>query len=714
MRPAILFPLFSEVTSLKGVGDVATAGLKRLLRIVSPLKDREDSSRPNLRDLLFHLPTGIIDRRTIHHIAEAPIGQVVTLLVTVDNHHPAPRGRKTPYRIIAHDETGDLILTYFNPKSDYLLKTLPVGQPRIVSGLMERFDGMAQISHPDIVASPERLEQVATLEPQYPLTYAITQKQLRWFAAQALAKLPLLPEWLDAALLAERAWPRFTDALRQLHQPTDPLDIQPQSPAHLRLAYDEMMASQLALAMVRNSARKTAGIVVKTPSPLQQQLRVALPFTLTAGQQEVLAELMADMMSGERMLRLLQGDVGSGKTIVALMAMMPLIEAGYQVALMVPTEILGRQHTQSIRRMVEPLGLRCELLSGKMAAKERAQVKAGLASGEIHIAVGTHALFQDAVQFHRLGLVVIDEQHRFGVGQRLALSQKGDHPHILLMTATPIPRSLTMTAYGDMDCSSLREKPANRIPIATRAIPLTRIDEVILGLRRAIATGSKVYWICPLVEEQDPAIAKEFEGDLAAAEERHRVFLQLFGERVGLAHGKMKPADRHAAMQGFAGDAYDILVATTVVEVGVDVPDATIIVIEHAERFGLAQLHQLRGRVGRSDKPSSCILLYQQRCSEVAQKRLSIIRESNDGFYIAEEDLILRGAGDILGTRQSGLPDFRFINLALHRDLVAMARDDVKLILYRDAALNTERGQALRVLLYLFGYDESLKLLQAG
>jgi ATP-dependent DNA helicase RecG len=394
--------------------------------------------------------------------------------------------------------------------------------------------------------------------------------------------------------------------------------------------------------------------------------------------------------------------------------MLPLIEAGHQAALMVPTELLGKQHTIAISKLVEPLGLRVGMLSGKLSAKERNTLLADLASGALHIVIGTHALFQQSVTFARLGMVVIDEQHRFGVEQRLALSAKGQAPHVLLMTATPIPRSLTMTAYGDMDSSTLREKPAGRPRIDTRAVTLSRIDEVIDGLKRSIAIGSKVYWICPLVEEPDPETENAFEGDLAAAEERHRVFQQLFGSRVALAHGKMKPAEREAAMQAFAGDGADILVATTVVEVGVDVPDATIIVIEHAERFGLAQLHQLRGRVGRSDKPSSCILLYQPKCSEMARQRLKIIRESDDGFRIAEEDLMLRGAGDVLGTRQSGLPDYRFADLAVHRELVYTARDDVKLILHRDASLQTPRGQALRSLLYLFEYDSSLHYVQAG
>lgn len=707
MRPPVLFPLYADASGLKGVGEKALEALRRLFG-----KSQREPVR--LLDVVLHLPSSLIDRRHICCIADIQAGQVCTLKLRVLQHVPSPPRSRKPYKVLAGDDSGTLELVFFNARADYLEKLLPTGQERIISGTAERFDGLWHMPHPDHVVPASQMSRIATLEPVYPLTYALTQKQLRFFISQALDKLPTLPEWIEPELRKQQEWPAFDETLKRLHGPQAPDDIALESCYRRRLAYDELLANQLALFMFRAQATKEQGICVSSQSALQQQLKERLPFALTQGQEHVLAEIMADIASGQRMLRLLQGDVGSGKTVVAVLAMLPLIEAGYQAALMVPTEILGRQHLASISRMLEPLGIRCAMVSGKLPVAQRRQLEEEIAQGLVQVVVGTHALFQESLKFHRLGMVIIDEQHRFGVEQRLALGQKGQQPHMLLMTATPIPRSLTMTAYGDMDCSSLHEKPANRLPIRTSAVPLARIDDVVAAIRRAIAAGSRIYWICPLIEEAEPSVAKEFEGDLAAATERYEVLSQLFGPRVALAHGRQKPAERAAAMDGFACGEYAILVATTVVEVGVDVPEATVIVIEHAERFGLAQLHQLRGRVGRSDKPSDCILLYAPKCSEIARKRLSVIRQSNDGFFIAEEDLMLRGAGDVLGTRQSGLPDFRFANLQLHRDLIPIARDDVKLLMHHDAALQSARGQALRLLLNVFGHDESLRLLPAG
>lgn len=711
MRPQILFPLFADVSTLKGVGAAVKSALRKLLAAKS--RDESGDTSPTLKDLLFHLPTGLVDRREVCTVGAAPIGTIVTMIVTIEAHQPSPR-RGRPYRITCGDETGNLVMVFFNVKGDYLTKSLPVGATRIISGTLEVYDGLRQMPHPDIIAPVEQLQEVAQLEPNYPMTQGLSMKVLRKLIAQALDKLPELPEWLDAEMMRQRNWIGFSATIKRLHRLESAHDLAIESPYRQRLAYDELLANQLALAVIRRRSRKQAGAVIPPHSRLQQQLMEALPYQLTQGQRDVVAEIATDMASGDRMVRLLQGDVGSGKTVVSLLAMLSVIEAGFQAGLMVPTEILGRQHAAMMSRFAEPLGLRVAMLSGRMQAKERQDVLQAVASGDIHIVIGTHALFQESVQFRALGMIVVDEQHRFGVAQRMALSAKGVHPHILLMTATPIPRSLTLTAYGDMDSSQLREKPANRPRIDTRAVPLSRMDEVVSGIKRALSGGAKIYWICPLVEEAQPDMIESFPGDLAAAEERYRVFQAVFGARVALAHGRMKAADRQAEMQRFAGKDADILVATTVVEVGVDVPEATIIVIEHAERFGLAQLHQLRGRVGRGDRPSSCILLYSERCSEIAKKRLKIIRDCDDGFEIAEEDLILRGAGDVLGTRQSGMPDFRFADLALHRELVLAARDDVKLILHRDDELTGERGQALRVLLYLFEHDHSLHYLRAG
>jgi ATP-dependent DNA helicase RecG len=704
MRPETLFPLFRSVSALKGVGPAMQAHLRRLV-----------GEALYVRDLLFHTPSGYTDRRQLHTLLDAPREGVATLCVRIDKHY-APghaRARRSPYRMACSDDSASGMLVFFGYGPDTVKKLLPEGETRIVSGKLELYDGLLQMVNPELIAKPEEKESALTLEANYPLTQGLTQKKMRALMAQALAECPELDEWLLDSLRSSKEWAGFKDSLTRLHRPKELEDGLPESPFRARLAYDELLANQLSLAVVRERSVKQQGILIEGESPLQTQLLSALPFELTAGQRQVMQEIAQDYASGNRMLRLLQGDVGSGKTIVALLAMLPLLERGYQAALMVPTEILGKQHVASLRELTEPLGLSVALLSGKLPAAERRALQAQIEAGEVDIIVGTHALFQSSVTFKQLGLVVIDEQHRFGVKQRLALTSKGQKPHILLMTATPIPRSLTMTAYGDMDSSLLPDKPIGRLPIDTRAVPLTRLHEVAEGLKRALAGGTKAYWICPLVEESEDDMPRP-EGDLAAAEERYRVFKNLFGPRVALVHGRMKPDEREEAMQGFAGDTYDLLVATTVVEVGVNVPEATIMVIEHAERFGLAQLHQLRGRVGRGAAQSNCILLYANKLSEVGQERLKIIRETNDGFKIAEEDLLLRGAGDVLGTRQSGLPDFHFADLVAHRELMRTARDNVKYILHTDPTLESKRGKALRSLLYLFGYDESLQFIKAG
>jgi ATP-dependent DNA helicase RecG len=407
------------------------------------------------------------------------------------------------------------------------------------------------------------------------------------------------------------------------------------------------------------------------------------------------------------MLRLLQGDVGSGKTVVALLAMARAVEAGGQAALMAPTEILARQHLATVAPLAERAGLRTAILTGREKGRERSDTLAGLADGSIDIVIGTHALFQEAVTFQNLAFAVVDEQHRFGVHQRLAMTAKGDAPDMLVMTATPIPRTLVLTAFGDMDVSKLTEKPAGRQPVRTVTLPMERLSELVGRIRDAVTEGQKIYWICPLVEESE-------EAKLMSAQERYDALKPVFGDRLGLVHGRMKGADKDAAMRAFKEGETRVLVATTVIEVGVDVPDATIMVIEHAERFGLAQLHQLRGRVGRGSKPSSCVLLYKEPLSETATRRLSVMRETEDGFVIAEEDLKLRGEGELLGTRQSGTPGFQVARIEFHADLLEAARDEARLILSRDPDLQSERGEALRLLLYLFGRDEAVRLLRAG
>ena len=693
MRPEILNPLFRPVGALKGVGP-------RFAKLIEKL------AGPVVADLLWHLPSGLIDRSFTPKIAEAPAGMVATLTVRVDGHAP-PLNPRHPYKVRCTDETGLLELVYFHARADYLQRQLPVGQMVVVSGKVDRFHDTPQISHPDYVGPVDSEGGIEKIEPVYPMTAGLPSKTLRKAVHAALADLPELPEWLDGPYQRQQGWSDWRTALTAAHTPESQQGLDPASPHRQRLAFDELLANQLALALVRLSQRHQAGRSVAGDGGLRAKVLAALAYRLTACQDTALKEIYADMAEERRMLRLLQGDVGSGKTIVALMAMLNAVEAGHQAALMAPTELLARQHHQSLNELAAAAGLEVALLTGRDKGKARAAVLEGLASGTTRLLVGTHALFQEDVAFADLGLAVIDEQHRFGVHQRLQLSAKSKAVDVLVMTATPIPRTLTMTAYGDLDVSRLTEKPPGRQPVKTVTIALDRMEEVVEAVERKIRDGARVYWVCPLVEESEVI-------DLAAASERHAVLKARLGERVGLVHGKMKGADKDAVMHAFADGALDVLVATTVIEVGVNVPAATVMVIEHAERFGLAQLHQLRGRVGRGSGASTCLMLYEGPLNETAKARLTILRETEDGFLIAEEDLRLRGAGDLLGTKQSGLPGFRLADLAVHAELLAAARDDARLITDRDPDLKSERGRALRVLLYLFERDAAVRYLRSG
>ncbi|MBY0613216.1 MAG: ATP-dependent DNA helicase RecG, partial [Beijerinckiaceae bacterium] len=585
---------------------------------------------------------------------------------------------------------------------------LQIGAERIVSGRLELYDGYRQLSGKIIVLYPDRADDLPSIEPVYAQTEGLTNWLIGKSARAALSILPKLPEWQDAAWLLRQGWSDFTAALQRLHRPREASDLSEGNPYLSRLAFDELLAGQLALLMVRSRMKAAAGRATIGDGSITARLRAGLPFALTGAQERAIAQIEADMAAPERMLRLLQGDVGSGKTLVGLMAMARAAEAGRQSVMMAPTEILARQHFERIAPLAEACGMTCALLTGRLRQSERRPVLEGLAAGSISICFGTHALFQDDVAFHDLALAVVDEQHKFGVHQRLALQRKGQAVDLLVMTATPIPRTLVLTYFGDMDVSIIDEKPPGRKPIDTRALPLDRLDEVIAGLGRAMSEGARVYWVCPLVSES------EHLEDVAAAEQRFATLAEAFPGKVGMVHGKMPGPEKDAAVASFASGDTSVLVATTVIEVGVDVPEATVMVIEHAERFGLAQLHQLRGRVGRGGDRSSCLLLYRAPLGEVATARLKVMRETEDGFRIAEEDLKLRGEGDVLGTRQSGSPGFRLANPTVHAALLAAARDDAKLIIERDPQLVTERGKALRVLLYLFEQDEAVRLLRAG
>src|SRR6185369_14218429 len=699
MRPALLNPLFAPVTSLPGVGPKQEKLLRYLL-------GRDET--PRLVDLLLHLPASVIDRRARPKIRDAIPGTIVTLEVTVDRHRPTPgRNSRAPHLVYASDDTSTAVLTYFRAQPGYVEKLLPVGAKRYVSGTLQLFDGIPQIVHPDRVLDEEAISKLSGIDPVYPLTEGLALGSLRRAIAQALQKLPALPEWISPEVLRRCGFPPIAEALTRVHQPVELTDILPDQPFWSRLAFDELLAGQLALALIRAQLRRPAGVRNAGDGHLRNKIIDALPYALTSSQREATAAIANDLQQPVRMLRLLQGDVGSGKTVVALLAAAAVVEVGKQAALMAPTEILARQHIKTIAPLAERAGLRVAILTGREKGKERREILARLAAGEIDMLVGTHALIQDDVIFKALALAVVDEQHRFGVRERLALTNKGAAVDVLVLSATPIPRTLVLTYFGDMDVSELREKPAGRQPIETRSVSASRLNEVIDGIGRALEAGKRAYWICPLVEESDTV-------QLTNAEQRFESLRERFGDKVGFVHGKMKGTEKDRVMAQFAAGEIGLLVATTVVEVGVDVPAATIMVIENAERFGLAQLHQLRGRIGRGSEASTCLLLYREPLNAMSKARLTAIRQTTDGFRIAEEDLKLRGEGDVLGVRQSGLPGYRIARSDVHAQLIAQARDEALRIMKSNPKLTGPRGDALRVLLYLFERDEAVPLIGAG
>jgi ATP-dependent DNA helicase RecG len=700
-RPAILDPLFRSLHSLKGVGPQLSALMTRFF-------GAPEGQEAIALDVLMHMPSGVVDRRKMVGVANTWFGGVVTLKLHVDRYLAPPRGRPhIPLRVFAHDETGDIQLVFFRSEGGWVERALPVGEERYVSGTVAFFNGEKQITHPDYIVAPEKFDSLPLVEPIYPLTQGLSSKALTKVIAQVLGSVPELPEWIPTATLQKFNWGGFPAAMQSVHAPEQPVEGDLAGPARMRLAYDEYFAGQLTLQLIRTQLVAARGIARTFTGQITSRVEQALPFSLTAGQQQALADIRADLAAPDRMSRLLQGDVGSGKTVVALMAMAALAESGAQSALMSPTELLAAQHFRTLQPLAEAAGLGIVLLTGKMSAPDRRRALGGIASGETTIVVGTHALFQSGVEFHNLGLTVVDEQHRFGVHQRLALSEKGRTTDLLVMTATPIPRTLVLTHFGDMAVSILREKPAGRQPIDTAVLPISQYDRVVSRLQARIAEGAQAFWVCPLVEESENL-------DVVSAEDRHAELHKIFGDRVALVHGRMSAAAKQAVMDAFQRNEIKILVATTVIEVGVDVPNASIMIIEHAERFGLAQLHQLRGRVGRGSTRSACLLLYKEPLSETAKARLDTIKSTEDGFVIAERDLELRGQGDVLGTRQSGMPGYRLAVPDVHRHLIDYAHEDAKALLAKNPGLVGPEGEALRILLYLFRKDTAIQLIRAG
>lgn len=693
-RPEILFPLFGTITNLDGIGPktgqvLSDAGI----------------SRP--RDLLMTLPFSGVDRGQKASIRDIVPPAVATVEVTIGEHYP-PSSRGRPYRIHVTDAQTTFQLVFFHARGDYLAKQLPTGQKRVVSGKIEVFDSIAQMVHPDHIVRPEEAMDIPAFEPVYPLHAGITQKLMWKGTRAALGLAPDLPEWIDPQLKAKHEWPSWQQALRDAHTPEATMDLSPHAKARERLAYDELFAHQMTLALARAVARRGKGRASKATGTMQSKVLGALPYAPTKAQRRAIDEIIADLGSPLRMNRLLQGDVGSGKTLVAFMALLAVVEAGGQGVMMAPTEILARQHLDGLQELAASAGVNLELLTGRDKGSERVAKLARLASGEIQILVGTHAVFQKGVEFQDLRLSIIDEQHRFGVNQRMELGAKGDAVDVLVMTATPIPRSLALAQYGDMDVSILDEKPAGRTPVQTALVSTGRMDEVVEKLRRAVGDGRQAYWVCPLVEESEFL-------DMTAAEERFKRLRAALGEGVvGLVHGQMPPVEKDAAMARFVSGETKVLVATTVIEVGVNVPNASIMMIERAETFGLAQLHQLRGRVGRGSTASTCLLLFQEPLSETGRRRLEILRETEDGFRISEEDLAMRGAGDVIGTAQSGLPRFRIADLERQAALMQIAQNDARKLLSDDPKLESERGKAARTALWLMEQDKAIRLISVG
>jgi len=679
MRDPVLYPFYNDLSSLPGVGPKSRPVLARLIGGETWL------------DLLFHLPTSWIDRRNRASIEALQIGEVATVTATVDQ-VTLSRG-KWPTRIRLRDETGFLTLIYFRASNQWLERTFKVGEDVMVSGTIDDYQGGRQITHPDHVISPDKDDELPEVEPVYPMTANLTAKALRKYIAAALEGIPDLDEWIDPHLMKRNNWPAFKQALLRLHQPKvyDPEGFEI---ARQRLAYDEALAREMAMGQARLARERRFSRAIPRAIGAERNVIEALPFKPTRAQLDAYSEIAIDMGRPVPMRRMIQGDVGSGKTLVAALAAAQVAADGGVTALMSPTEVLARQQAEAIGRFLAPIGIKVAALTGRDKGAGREAILNDVRTGKVQVLSGTQALYQSDVDLPELSLVVIDEQHRFGVADRMKLNAKGASPHMLVMSATPIPRTMALAVHGDLDISVIKEKPANRQEVTTAAVPDTRIEEVMAAVARAVDRGERAFWICPAVDSEDA-------GD-ASAVARRDVLAGIVNAPVAMVHGRMPAPDRDAALDKLrTGDA-GVLVATTVIEVGVDVPEATIIVIEHAEKFGLAQLHQLRGRVGRGEKASSCLLLYQAPLTEGGKERLDILRKTTDGFEIAEADFKLRGPGDLLGMRQSGLPTFRVLNISEDANLIEIARTDAKSVLAADPHLEGARGLAVRRVRDLF------------
>ena len=692
-RPERFFPLFSSISNLSGVGPRATLALKKL-------------GVERVRDLLFLLPVGGIKRRKVFDLVSISLPEIITVEILVKSYQQTKK--PGPIRVLTSIRKSDLDLVFFNARLDWIKTVLPKNEKRVISGKLENFQSGMQMVHPDYIVSSSESGKIPDFEPNYPLTKGVSKKFLIKIMLQAIDKNISFQEWINESIVQKFQWPRFKTSILMVHNPKCIKETLFDYPARERLAFDELFAHQMSLALARLHFRRIRGVSILGSGVLTKKLYDSLPFSLTASQEKAVNEIRQDLSSELRMNRLLQGDVGSGKTIVAFISMLTVVEFGAQAALLAPTEILAKQHYKVISELSEKININVILLSGRDSGLKKRSKLAQIQDGLAQIIIGTHALFQENVIYKKLAFAVIDEQHRFGVHQRLNLARKGINIDVLSMSATPIPRSLSLTFYGDMDMSILDEKPKDRKPVKTAVMPASKLELIFDRLEMSLDDDRRVFWVCPLIDESEVL-------QVTSAELRLEIIEKRFPQKkIGLVHGQMSSNDRDKVMRKFIKGEINLLVSTTVIEVGLDVPAASIMIVEGAERFGLAQLHQLRGRVGRGSEQSSCILIYSGRLGKNSKARLEILRDTDDGFKIAEADLRIRGAGDVLSIQQSGVPKFMVADLQSHSHLLEIARKDSQLLLASDPGLTTPRGVAVRDLLYLMDLQSSLAFIQVG
>ena len=696
IRPQFLFPLFGSLENLKGIGSKTVLNLKKI-GIYKPL------------DFLYSFPTNLKTRVFANTVSDLNVNKVVIIKIKIIKHNF--KYFKGPLNIEVTDGLKKINLIFFNAKNDWIKKNFPIEQERIISGKLEKYKNQFQIIHPDYIEKIFDIDKIPVIEPIYSLTKGISQKvflnsvnQILQLISEEISNC----EWINKKRLKEMNWTDFKNSLKKIHNPKTNEDISLNSNYRLRLAYDELLSHQLSLVIARSFSKKNTKKRKKIGYKFSTLMKKRLPFSLTNSQEKCIAEIQSDLSNDERMYRLIQGDVGSGKTLVAFFSMLFVAENSGQAVLMVPTDILAKQHYNNFQEYTKNIEVNSVLLTGKMKTNEKKQVLEAIKLGQADIIIGTHSLFQKGVIFENLELVIIDEQHKFGVQQRHDLIQKGENLDILVMTATPIPRTLELANYGDMDISRILDKPMNRQKIDTSIISEKKIEILISRISEICKKGTQSYWVCPLIEEGDKS-------ELVAIEQRFSSLNKMLpGIKIDILHGKMSEEQKNKIMTSFKNGNIQILLATTVIEVGIDVPNATIIVIEGAERFGLAQLHQLRGRVGRGKKQSNCILIYSKNIGRLGKERLEVLRKFDNGFDIAEEDLKMRGGGNPIGQQQSGIPKFRIANLDFDKELLSYANQDANEIIKNNKYLKGEHGKNLRVLLHLMNKDNSLKLLESG